>query len=188
MSISLNNHENRIVALEKRGLTRRVLFDSKSTGGNKPIQYNKRKLSDNINNYDILCIVTGDHLIPEGYEDLGYTFVDVSMLKYAPKGGITCTNLDTNKIQGSDMCILESFTADILDDTAVITGTSIQIHGRNRVVSQIQPKDILTSIIAIIGYKWGGGYKLRNFITKIASLYQNILKTISLTILGGEVI
>ena len=167
MSISLNNHENRIVALEKRGLTRRVLFDSKSTGGNKPIQYNKRKLSDNINNYDILCIVTGDHLIPEGYEDLGYTFVDVSMLKYAPKGGITCTNLDTNKIQGSDMCILESFTADILDDTAVITGTSIQIHGRNRVVSQIQPKDISTSIIAIIGYKWGGGINLGTLLQRL---------------------
>lgn len=40
----------------------------------------------------------------------------------------------------------------------------------------------------VVGLKWGGGYKLRNFITKITSLYQNILKTISLTILGGEVI
>lgn len=40
----------------------------------------------------------------------------------------------------------------------------------------------------IIGLKWGGGYKLRNFVKKISSLYQNILKTISLTILGGEVI
>lgn len=167
MSISLNNHENRIVTLEKRGLVRKVLFDSKSTGGNNPIKYNKRKLSDNINNYDILCIVTGDHLVPEGYEDLGYTFVDVNMLKYAPKGGITCTNLDTNKIQGSDMCILESFTADILDDTAVITGTSIQIHGRDRAIKQIQSENISTSIVTIIDYKWGGGINLGTLLQRL---------------------
>ena len=187
MSISLNDHENRITALEKRGLIRRVLFDAREV--KKQIFYDTVTLKDNVFNYDFICVVSGDYITDkDALEDTAYTMVDVNMLKSSIASGISCINVDVNTAQGmylSDTS-LESFNLKINENRACMQGywLNVTVNG-----TYSMPKNnVYSGVCAIIGYKWGGGYKLRNFAEKITSLYQNILKTISLTILGGEVI
>lgn len=187
MSISLNNHETRIVALEKRGLTRRVLFDVRES--KTLIQYDTVTLKDNAFNYDFICVVSGDYIpAKDSVEDTAYTMVDVNMLKSSIDSGISCTNVDVNTAQGmyQTETSLESFNLRINENRACMQGywLNVTVSG----TKTMSKTNVWVGVCAIIGYKWGGGYKLRNFITKITSLYQNILKTISLTILGGEVI
>ena len=187
MSISLNNHENRITALEKRGLIRRVLFDAREV--KKQTYYDTVTLKDNVFNYDFICVVSGDYIPDKDVlEDTAYTMVDVNMLKSSIDSGISCTNVDVNTAQGMYQTgtSLESFNLRINENRACMQGYWLNVSASG---TKTMPKnDVYTGVCAIIGYKWGGGHKLRNFAEKITSLYQNILKTISLAILGGEVI
>lgn len=187
MSISLNNHETRISALEKRGLIRRVLFDAREV--KTQIYYDVVTLKDNAFNYDFLCVVSGDWIpAKDALEDTAYTMVDVNMLKSSIDSGISCVNTDVNTAQGLYQLdtSLEAFNLRINENRACMQGYWLNVSPGG--VKTMPKNNVYTGVCAIIGYKWGGGYKLRNFIKKITNLYQNILKTISLTILGGEAI
>lgn len=153
MSISLNNHENRIVELEKRTSNsdmRMVVLAEV----NKDAIPSRINLSDVIDNYDMI-------VFRSGYDNSDAIMFSFHLPKYLPSNkNIRLAGTDNHSYHGK-------FSSD------------------RKSISVISENNYLYNII---GLKWGGGYKLWNFIKKISSLYQNILKTISLSFIGGEVI
>ena len=156
MSISLNNHETRISALEKRGLIRRVLFDAREV--KTQIYYDVVTLKDNAFNYDFLCVVSGDWIpAKDALEDTAYTMVDVNMLKSSIDSGISCVNTDVNTAQGLYQLdtSLEAFNLRINENRACMQGYWLNVSPGG--VKTMPKNNVYTGVCAIIGYKWGGG-------------------------------
>ena len=152
MSISLNDHENRIKALENKFITSSYREDYLVR---RNVKNGDITIPASIRNYKLIHIIHSWNGYKGSYEDIT---ISVDTLLELKSVAISTDNGGAGKVTYTN------------DTTLNLSG------GHNGYISDI------------IGITWGGGYKLWNFVKKITSLYQNILKTISLTILGGEVI
>ena len=153
MSISLNDHENRIMALEQASNQMKSEFIFNGNSNAKTIS-----LTKSVTNFDGVVIhYYTTNANPQGM--VGYT-------TFIPRV-LYNTNLGC------------PFSSD---------RTQAMIKVYDNIFQFVEEYNRSEHLKYVVGIKWGGGYKLRNFAEKITSLYQNILKTISLTILGGEVI
>lgn len=151
MSVSLNDHENRIKVLENKSTSSNYSETLLWSGSNLT---GSVTLSQPISNFNMLCIHAWNE---HPYQQL----ISVTESK-------VLTSSSQYTLLHFPMC------KDVYIKTT--DWKTISVAHSN------------TTVKRIVGIKWGGGYKLRNFITEITSLYQKVLKTISLTILGGEVI
>lgn len=151
MSISLNDHEDRIKSLEDRFKTQIVRQDILFSGKSNK---DSITLSKSVYNYDAVVVHYDEGIAGE--------------TKFIPK------ILYNTELTGEFSTNRTQSIVKVVDDKFVFVD-----NWYNAKPNYLK---------YVVGLKWGGGYKLRNFVEKIYSLYQNILKTISLTILGGEVI
>ena len=163
MSISLNDHENRIKVLENKsssGSFKTVTLFENTNGATGTLT-----LSDSLSKFDA---------------------IEINYLNSTNAGNVSANRIILtsafNYIHKAKMSIYQG------GDGASSRSRIFWLSKPSDTQLAFSTYDSTGSVFRILGIKWGGGYKLRNFITKIASLYQNILKTISLTILGGEVI
>ena len=150
MSISLNDHENRIKALENMFPSSGFVKETMLYNGSSNVNIT---LNGNVNNYDAVVLYTESR-------------TDIGDCRYIPKS-----------LYNKYLC--GEYGSSVTMSTLIVKDNVVQFETNFNKSTYIK---------YVVGLKWGGGYKLRNFVKKITSLYQNILKTISLTMLGGEVI
>ena len=163
MSISLNDHERRISDLENKSNN-----DSFQTA----------VLFENINGQ------MGNITMSQPYTK--FDAIEINYANDTNAGRVSASRIILssafNYMHKANMSIYQG------GDGASSRSRIIWLKKVSDTVFNFTAYDTSGLIFRILGIKWGGGYKLRNFVKKIASLHQNIRKTISLTMLGGEVI